>query len=36
MDPEVTLEKTTYSLAGMYSDNYPVPMSVVLGIDLTF
>ena len=36
MDPEVNLEKTTYSLAGMYSDNYPVPMSVVLGVDLTF
>ena len=36
MDPEVNVEKTTYSLAGMYSDNYPVPMSVVLGIDLTF
>ncbi len=36
MDPEVSLEMSTYSLAGLYSDNYPVPMSVVLGIDVKF
>ena len=36
MDPEVSLEMDTYSLPGMYSDNYPVPMSVVLGVDITF
>lgn len=36
MDPEVSLEGDTYSLAGLFSDNYPVPMSVVLGIDITF
>ena len=36
MDPEVSLEGDTYSLAGLYSDNYPVPMSVVFGIDINF
>lgn len=36
MDPEVGLETDTYSLAGLYSDNYPVPMTVVMGIDITF
>ena len=36
MDPEVSLESTTWSLAGLYADNYPVPMSVVLGIELKF
>ena len=36
MDPEVSLEMDTYSLPGMYSDNYPVPLSVVLGVDITF
>lgn len=36
MDPEVNLEVGSYSLPGMYSDVYPVPMSVVLGIDIKF
>lgn len=36
MDPEVGLEMDTYSLAGLYSDNYPVPMSVVMGVDIKF
>ena len=36
MDPEVSLEMSTWSLPGLYSDNYPVPMSVVLGIDVKF
>ena len=36
MDPEVSLEMSTYSLAGLYSDNYPVPMSVVMGFDIKF
>lgn len=36
MDPEVSLEMSTYSLAGLYSDNYPVPLSVVLGVDVKF
>ena len=36
MDPEVSLEMDTYSLPGMYSDNYPIPMSAVLGLDINF
>lgn len=35
-DPEVNLEGTSWSLAGMFSDNYPVPRSFVFGIDLKF
>ncbi len=36
MDPEVSLEGSSWSLAGVFADNYPVPLSVVLGIDLKF
>ena len=36
MDPEVGMESDTYHHAGLYSSNYPVPMSVVLGIDVKF
>ncbi|MBR5034238.1 MAG: SusC/RagA family TonB-linked outer membrane protein [Bacteroidales bacterium] len=36
MDPEVRLESTTWSLAGLYADNYPVPMSIVMGLDINF
>ena len=36
MDPEVRLESSTWSLAGSYSNNYPVPMSVSLGVDIKF
>ena len=36
MDPEVRLESTTWSLAGSYSNNYPVPMSISAGIDIKF
>ena len=36
MDPEVNLEMSTWSLPGTYSDNYPIPMSVVMGIDIKF
>lgn len=36
MDPEVQLEGSEYRLAGSYSNNYPVPMSVSLGIDVKF
>lgn len=36
MDPEVSLESTSWSLAGLYADNYPVPMSIVLGLDINF
>ena len=35
-DPEVRLEGTSWSLAGMFNNNYPVPRSFVLGIDLKF
>ena len=35
-DPEVRLEGTSWSLAGLFNDNYPVPRSFVLGIDLKF
>ena len=36
MDPEVRLESSTWSLAGSYSNNYPVPMSISAGIDVKF
>ena len=36
MDPEVQLEGSTWQLAGTYSMNYPVPFSVVAGIDIKF
>jgi hypothetical protein len=36
MDPEINIEKTDWQLAGTYATNYPVPMSVVGGIELTF
>ena len=36
MDPEVRLDATDDSHAGTYSHNYPVPLSVVLGIDVKF
>ena len=35
-DPEVRLEGTSWSLAGLFNDNYPVPRSVVMGIDFKF
>ena len=35
-DPEVRLEGTSWSLAGLFNDNYPVPRSVVFGIDFKF
>ena len=35
-DPEVRLEGTSWSLAGMFNDNYPVPRSFIFGIDLKF
>ena len=35
-DPEVRLEGTSWSLAGMFNQNYPVPRSFVFGIDLKF
>ena len=36
MDPEINIEKTDWQLAGTYGTNYPVPMSVVGGIEITF
>jgi len=36
MDPEVRLDGDTYHHAGLYSSNYPVPLSVVFGIDVKF
>ena len=36
MDPEVNLEMSTWSVPGVYADNYPVPMSIVGGIDIKF
>ena len=35
-DPEVRLEGSGSSLAGTFSDNYPVPRSIIFGIDLKF
>ena len=36
MDPEVTLEGSSWELAGMYSTNYPVPRTIVGGIEISF
>jgi hypothetical protein len=36
MDPEVRLDADTYHHAGMYTQNYPIPMTVVFGIDVKF
>lgn len=36
MDPEVQLEGSTWQLAGTYSMNYPVPFSIVGGIEIKF
>ena len=36
MDPEVRLDGDTYHHAGMYTQNYPIPMTVVVGIDVKF
>ena len=35
-DPEVRLEGTSWSLAGMFNNNYPVPRSFIFGVDLKF
>ena len=36
MDPEVRLDADTYHHAGMYTQNYPIPMTVTMGIDVKF
>lgn len=36
MDPEVRLDADTYHHAGMYTQNYPIPMTITMGIDVKF
>lgn len=36
MDPEITLETSTYNLAGMYSENYPVGRTFQGGLEISF
>ena len=36
MDPEISLETSTYELAGMYSTNYPVGRTFQGGIEISF
>jgi len=36
MDPEITLETSTYSLAGMYSENYPVGRTFQGAVEISF
>ena len=36
MDPEITLENSTYSLAGFYSENYPVGRTFQGGVEISF
>lgn len=36
MDPEVTLTTTTYELAGLYADNYPVSRQFLIGLEIGF
>lgn len=36
MDPEVRLDSDTYHHAGMYTQNYPIPMTITAGIDIKF
>lgn len=36
MDPEISLTTTTYNLAGMYTNIYPVGMTMMGGIEIAF
>ena len=36
MDPEVSITTTTYKLAGMYADQYPVARNIMGGIEIEF
>ena len=36
MDPEVSISTTTYKLAGMYADQYPVARNIMGGIEIEF
>src|SRR5690606_10288096 len=36
MDPEVSLESSTWSLAGLYTYSYPLSRQFMIGLDITF
>ena len=36
MDPEVSIRTSAYSLAGLYSDNYPVSRQILVGVEFGF
>jgi TonB-linked SusC/RagA family outer membrane protein len=36
MDPEVTLKTSAFTLAGLYSDNYPVGRQLLVGVEIGF
>lgn len=36
MDPEVSLERSSYSLAGLYTFSYPISRQFLVGLDITF
>ena len=36
MDPEIRLDSDNYHHAGLYYANYPVPLSVNVGVDIKF
>ncbi|MBO4453770.1 MAG: SusC/RagA family TonB-linked outer membrane protein [Paludibacteraceae bacterium] len=36
MDPEISLEKSSYSIAGFYSENYPVGRTFQGGLEISF
>jgi len=36
MDPEVSLQTTEYSLAGLYNSNYPISRQLLVGFELGF
>lgn len=36
MDPEVSLQTTEYSLAGLYNSNYPISRQLLIGFELGF
>jgi len=36
MDPEVTLKTSDYTLAGLYSSNYPISRQLLVGVEIGF
>lgn len=36
IDPEVSLERTEYSLPGTYSNSYPISRQILFGVDIKF